>query len=61
MSRTPQAESIYTLQRRIGAHRHLGPAEPRTGDADVTPTKRDHAARRRSMVGKLFAWRVRSA
>jgi hypothetical protein len=61
MSRRPQEESIYTLQRRIGTQRRRLDAQPEPTNAKGALEGSKLPQRRRFTLGALFSVRVRAA
>jgi hypothetical protein len=62
MSRTPQEESIYTLQRRIGTQRQRLDAQPAPTNAKGgAPEGSKLPQRGRFTLGALFSLRIRAA
>ena len=63
MSRRPQEESIYTLQRRIGTQRQYERPDAQSGptNAEGEPDASTQSHRRRFTLGALFSLRTRTA
>ena len=61
MSRRPQEESIYTLQRRIGTQRQRPDAQPEPTNAKGAPEASKQPQSRRFTLGALFSLRTRAA
>lgn len=59
MSRRPQEESIYTLQRRIGRQGHL--LDALSKPSHEAPDSKEQPQPRRFTLGTLFSARVRAA
>lgn len=59
MSRTPQEESIYTLQRRLGTQRRLPDTQPEPTNPQATPAAR--IQRKKFAFARLFSWRFGTA
>ena len=59
MSRRPQEESIYTLQRRIGTQRQRLDAQPERTNAKCAPEGSKPPQRSRFTLGALFSMRIR--
>ena len=60
MTRKPQEESIYTLQRRLATQRPF--PDPRLErDEEPAPAAKTERRRRSFAVGALFSWRARTA